>query len=470
MRAFVPVTARGDAGWRYVAWRFVQRHRKGLALASAVALVLIATSVVSTVQYFRAEQQRSVADARFMQLRDLARYILFEHYDRLADAPGTVAARAQLAEVAGRYLDRLRAAPDAPADLRLDTARGYRRLATILGLSGTANLGRPGDAAKALGRAEALLAPLAREKPDDAGVLIEQGWVALSRWTMASDPRGAAFTQQAQGYFSRALAVQPDNSEALLGALTTDRARTFDLEKQDRHAQSLALARQTLARLRVSRFPPELATDARTLEVSLLNRIGDATYYGGDIAGALAPYREAEGLILAELAKGPSTRWEERLGEARYNVASTLADMGGHNAEALAEVDRGVTEMERARSFGPDAAIEMRLIILLGQKSLILSAMGREREAAEVSIRKTSISEARLAAAPGDVTRRRDLVVGLAAHADLLAKAGDRTAACRAARRGAELLGELRGSGDLSERDVRTEIPKLAAAAERHCN
>jgi hypothetical protein len=267
--------------------------------------------------------------------------------------------------------------------------------------------------------------------------------------------------------------VQPDNAEALLGALTTDRARTFDLDKQDRHAaSSWHSPGRRLTRLRASRFPPDSwRPTRRTLEVSLLGRIGDATYYGGDIAGALAPYREAEGPDPRRTGEGAFGA-PGRSGWARRATtsASTLADMGGHNAEALAEVDRGVTEMERARSFGPDAAIEMRLIILLGQKSLILSAMGREREAAEVSIRKTSISEARLAAAPGDVTRRRDLVVGLAAHADLLAKAGDRTAACRAARRGAELLGELRGSGDLSERDVRTEIPKLAAAAERHCN
>lgn len=468
-RGWRPVKARGDADWRYVAGCFARRNRRPLLIAGAIAGLLVATSAISTVQFFRAERARTQADARFMELRGLARYMLFEHYDRLADAPGTVAARGRLAEVAGHYLDRLRTAPGAPADLRLDTARGYRRLATILGLSGTANLGRPDDAATALGRAEALLAPMARETPDDPAVQIELGWVTLSRWTLASDPRGVALSGQAREHFAQALALQPGNAEALLGALTADRARVFDLEKADDHARSLALARQTLAQLRAGRFPPALASDARMLEVSLLNRIGDATYYGDDIPGALTPYREAEGLILAELAKAPSVRWEESLGEARYNVSSTLAGIVGRDAEALAEADRGVAEMERALSFGPDAAIEMRLIILLGQRSLLLHALGRIGEAEAASLRGIALRRQRLAAMPADMTRRRDLAVGLAAHADLLTEAGDRPAACQAAREGVELLARLRRSGDLSDRDIRIDVPKLDAAASRHC-
>ncbi|MFC0104394.1 hypothetical protein [Sphingopyxis terrae] len=75
-------------------------------------------------------------------MRSLARFPLFDAYDRLADAPGTVGVRARLADTARRYLDRLRAVPGAPTDLQLDLARSYRRLATIEGLIGTANLGK----------------------------------------------------------------------------------------------------------------------------------------------------------------------------------------------------------------------------------------------------------------------------------------------------------------------------------------
>lgn len=142
-RAWEPVAARGDAGWRYTAGRFARRHRRALVLAGLTALALVTTTVVSTVSYVRAERARAQADARFVELRGLARFMLTELSDRMSDAPGTLGARARLAEVAGNYLDRLRAAPDAPLDLRLDTARGYIRLARLQGLSGTANLGRP---------------------------------------------------------------------------------------------------------------------------------------------------------------------------------------------------------------------------------------------------------------------------------------------------------------------------------------
>lgn len=77
--------------------------------------------------------------------------------------------------------------------------------------------------------------------------------------------------------------------------------------------------------------------------------------------------------------------------------------------------------------------------------------------------------EERLRAQPGDMTRRRDLAVALAAHADMLADIGRRSAACDARRRGLVLLDGLTKGGDLSDRDRRTEYAKLAGAGRGSC-
>lgn len=289
------------------------------------------------------------------------------------------------------------------------------------------------------------------------------------RWSLASDTRGREWNDRALALFDRALALQPGRSDARLGRLIALKNRGFDLITADRPTEALPVLRDALAALRAAPWPADQRRDARLLEVNLLARIGDATYYGGDISGALAPYREGERIVRAELARGPSLVWEEKLGEAAWNISGTLGDMGGHDAEALAVAARGIAEMQRTLSFGPDAAIEARLLILYGQDALLLNALGRVREAAEVSTRGTDLRRRRLAAAPADVTLRRDLAVGQAAHSDILAKAGNRAQACAAAREGLTLLAGLRRTGDLGDRDIRIDVPRLDAAVMRHC-
>lgn len=464
-RAFEPVLARRDADWRYVAGRFARRHRRPLALAALAVLLLAGTAVVSTVSYVRAERARAEADKRFVELRGLAQFMLTELSDRLSDAPGTVAARERIADVAGTYLDRLRAVPDAPLDLRLDTARGYYRLAKLQGLSGVANLGRPDVAARSLDRAEAVLAQV----PSYADKLALQGDLAIARWTLASGTKGPEWTMKAASFYGDALALDPDRKDALLGQLVVARNRGFDLTTADRPDEALPVLRAGLTKLRATAWPEALRRDAKLLEVGYLARIGDAIYYDGDIPGALPPYRESEALIRAELAKTPSLQWEEKLGEAAWNISGTLGDIPGHQAEALAVAERGVAEMQRTLSFGPDAAIETRLLILYGQQALLLGLLGRPSEAAEASQKSIALRRRRLAASPQDVTRRRDLAVALAAHSDVLAKMGQSTAACLAAREGSNLLEGLRSAGDLAQKDIRSDIPKLEQAAKRQC-
>lgn len=466
-RNFQPVTSREPAGWLYHSGLFLRRHRRGVVLTGLAVLALTATTVVSTVSYFRAERARDQADARFVELRGLAQFMLTELNDRMSDAPGTVAARARLAEVAGHYLERLRSVPDAPIDLRLDAARGYIRLARLQGLSGTANLGRPEQAAKSLDRAQGILDTLDGKT---AGVSTALGEAALARWSLSSDTEGPGWTAKAETYFDRALAQSPGDKTAALGLLTVRKNQGFDLTTSDKTGEALVVLQKALTGLRAAQWPYGLKRDAKLLEVNLLARIGDAFYYKGNVANALNSYRESAAAIRAEIAKAPSLMWQEKLGEAQWNISGTLGEIDGRASEALAAAEHGILEMERTLSFGADAAIEQRLIILLGQKALLLDDLGRTREAASVSARGIAMRRQRLAESPRDVTSKRDLAVGLAAHADILAKSGNRRAACAAAMQGRRVFADLHRHNDLSARDLRLELPKIANAAKRYCD
>lgn len=469
-RARRPVLARGG-GRRYRAGRFVSRHRRAIALVGSMFAGLIGAAVVATFMYFEAERARANAERGFAEVRGVARFMLFDLFDELRNAPGTVRQRVAIADIGGRYLDRLRQVPGAPADLRIDSAASYRRLATVQGLSGTASLGRSSAANRSLAAAEALLRSVLAEQPRHAAALEELGWVLVSRWTISSVPaEAAALTGAARRHFHAALALEPQRQGARLGLLTTESGRAWDLiYGADRPREAVPVAAQALAQLRSIRWGHARAEEARLLEVNLLNRLGDATYFSGDYPAALPFYREADALVSRQLRAAETAQWLDRKGETMWNISGTLGDIG-RPSEALAAARTGIAAVQRLLRFGPDANAEGRLLILVSQEANLLSQLGRHSEAAAASARSVAMRERRLRLEPRDGARLRDLAVMLPPHADRLARVGDRPGACRAVRRALDLWQTMRRNGSLDRFDATRQLPVTQDGIRRHCD
>jgi serine/threonine-protein kinase len=426
--------------------------------------------VVATFGYVRAEQQRAEAERRFDEVRQLSRYMLFDLYDELADSPGTLPSRVRLAETARRYLEQLQRVPDAPPDLRLDIARGWRRLAMVEGVSGVSSLGRPEKAREALARAETEARAILAADPRNAGALAEMGWISFGRWTLlGSSEESARIAVEAERWFTQALAAAPGLQEARLGLLNARRARAYDLIWANHPREAVPLLQATLAELRAARLGGPLARDARALEAALLLRLGDAVYYAGDIPGSLRSYREADAISQAELARRPSIVWTDRLGEAKFNISGTLAELDGQHEAALSEARAGVVAIERALAFGPDVNLERRLTFLYGQEAIVLESLGRRPEALAVSERGITLRRRRLELAPGDPQNRRAYAVPMVNHARLLASLGRRADACTAVRGALEQWAILRRNGELGQRDAAVDVRQAETAAGRYC-
>jgi serine/threonine-protein kinase len=270
-----PVVARRNAGWRYRAGKFLRRYRLGASVTAAVMAILAIAAVTATVLYLRAEQARTEAERRFTEVRELSRFLLFDLYDDLADSPGTLPSRLRLADTARRYLDQLQRVPDAPADLRLDIARGWRRLAMVEGLSGVSSLGRPDRARQALVRAEAETRALLADNPDHAGALEELGWIEIGRWTIQGDSAASEqTTARAAAAFARALAIDPRREQAVLGLLTTRRNTGYELIWSDRPADAIPVLQGALNDLRRRRFGQASAREAFALEGGAAQPVG----------------------------------------------------------------------------------------------------------------------------------------------------------------------------------------------------
>lgn len=138
----------------YRARKFLYRRRYMVAAVTAV-LMASAVGFVTTVQ------QRRLAEQRFEEVRRLARYQLFELYDRAELIPGTLRMRAGMVQQSLDYLDRLSAQSDLDEGLAVEIAQGYRRLGDTQGNFAKATLGNPALAARMYEKGQAVLKPFA---------------------------------------------------------------------------------------------------------------------------------------------------------------------------------------------------------------------------------------------------------------------------------------------------------------------
>jgi eukaryotic-like serine/threonine-protein kinase len=460
----LPVSARAPTV-RYRAARFLSRHRIGVAAAALALGLLSATSIWALLAARAESRQRAVAERRFDEVRALSRFMLTDLYDELGNAPGTVAARVRIAEVARRYLDRLAATAPTAADLRLEIAQGFERLARVQGLSGVASLGRPSDALASLARADALN----RTLPPGPATDELAGQIALDRWTLAPDNSASfALSDAARRAFTRALAADPARQGALLGLLLTDKNRAVELIwTEDKPKAAIPLLNGALARLDRTRFDARYRDDAERLRINLLNRLGDAHYYAGDNRASLAAFRRAQAIVDRELAQRETLAWLELRGETHFYVSGALEE--DEVAAALEQARAGVVTMQRVLSYGPDANAEKWLAVLYNQEASLLAELKRPGEAATAALASVAIRERRAADQPADYRRARDLAIGLKGAAETLEKAGRAAEACALAQRSVTGWQAIDRRGRLGKLDAKKAFPEARAMAAEVC-
>lgn len=452
-----PVTARAQTV-RYRLGRFVSRHRAGVAFAAAAFLLLAGAALSATLSYLAADRARAEATARFEDVRATARYLLFELSDELERVPGALPLRARVAAVSQTYLDRLSASPHAPPQVRLESVAGLLQLAERQGSPGRPNLGQPEAARANYRRALAALEDLAGP---DADRLRAQGLIGLARLEANSFNDFEAA--------DRALAAaQP----LVAGAAPAAGQRPFHLNAlsevrqwQGRYAEARKLA--ALGDAAAAALPARARLMA---QADAANLLGDAIYYGGDHAGAVAHYRRQVELLSEGVRRWPGDpTLERRLARAYWALASALLDLG-KTAEALAQVDAATALAERIARAEPRDADAQRMRRIIGNvRAQGLAASGRTEEALAILQESAAERLARWRAEPGDASRGRDYAIALAMIADVEADAGRTQAACRRYAQVQGLFADLRRLGRLADLDAENSLKLLGERRARHC-
>ena len=206
----------------YVARKFVERHKVGVAAAVVVLVSLIAGLAGTLWQARVANRERAIAEQRFSDARKLANYLLFPLFDAVQPLAGSLPVRADMAGQSLQYLDRLAAAKSRDRALRLELAEGYLRLGAIFWApSGYGD--SLGESARALDtdrKALAMLEPLAKEEPANEQVQrdLARGYLQLgSALNVQSQPQQSEETlRRAVGIYDRLASAKPGEASRQL--------------------------------------------------------------------------------------------------------------------------------------------------------------------------------------------------------------------------------------------------------------
>src|SRR5215471_5971015 len=171
-----PVQARSGNIW-YRTRRWLRRH-----WVSAAAVGVVVASLAGGL--YVANRQRTIAERRFSQLRQLSHKVI-DIDGSIRALPGSVEARQRLVAASLEYLEGLY--PEARNNLELteDIADGYWRLARIQGVNAEPNLGNTKKAEESLRKADLLIDTLLARNPHDRNALFRSALIASDRAILA---------------------------------------------------------------------------------------------------------------------------------------------------------------------------------------------------------------------------------------------------------------------------------------------
>ncbi len=453
-----PVAAM-PAGWRYSAVKFIRRHRRGLALTTALGSLLLGATVVSTSLYFSAERARAEADARFADARGTARYLLYDLMNKLEQQPQSLLLREQVADVAQHYLDRLSNARQASPEVKLETATGLWRLAEQQAKAGTPSLDQPDKADANLRKAEAILLTLTGDK---APVLLAR--IRLDRVSLASD------IQADQAAADRLLAQAKSSVHAVVDQVPgLQRDYLFALASlrvwQGRYADAKRAARSALGQ----KYDLSLRSDVLAM-ARITDILAEATYYDGDPRAAAVLYKNAMEMLQSAQNRWPTDTFVlKRLSRARWALGSTYLETKQF-AEGLRLLEQAQAEAETALAFDTDDQEAKRSVrIAESSRAQALSFLGRTQDAIAIQRQRIAMDRRAWEADREDARALRDYAYSVLVAAEMLDNEGDRIGSCEQDRLAISLYDRASRSGNMSELDSGYNLKLAKARRDRNC-
>jgi tetratricopeptide (TPR) repeat protein len=522
-----PVTAH-PASAAYRARKYIRRHQLGVAMAAIGVLLLIGFAILESIELQRlsAETRRTAAaldaaedrrllanresarakaearraeDARadearqrlraeksLTQLIGIADKTLFDIHDAVAKVPGATEARRVMVKTTLDYLESIQKENGLDDRLRLALGAGYSRIAAIQGAPLRPSLGDTAGALVSYRKAEALLAPLYKRRPDDPEVILQ--WLEV-KTGIAELAYFQTYSKQAVQMYSdllpaarRLAALAPSNLRALKQEAEIEGDLAVALQPFDSQG-ALDHAKREIAVVTalMDRFPGERdlklelgqALESTAVPLKDAGNYAESAQYFERSIQALEQFLEGEPhnaqtqrrlmedySNYCELLGVPKSANLGRPAEARsyceksvamarelssadpqnqtarFDLGSNLSDLGmidpepNQIADSLKELEEALRILDPMVRANPDSAAIVLLVALVRQyKGLRLHSLGRLPEAADSFLQALSELDVMTHAKPGQPSGSTVTVGNEVGLAEVYAEQGDREAA-----------------------------------------
>jgi non-specific serine/threonine protein kinase/serine/threonine-protein kinase len=350
----MPVRAHRDS-FGYRAKKFVRRNAATVAAACVISLALAGSSVVSWTFYKQAEVARRQAETRFDDVRELARFVLFD-FDKIIQG-GVTPARKAVVEKATQYLDRMaqdRLARD--PGLAQELVEGYINVGNLQGNLYDPNLGDRAAAERSYQRALQLLETSGAHSPLKTAEIQAQ----LADLLVATAPRSAIPAyEKAVSVFEQAK-DQTGNASMLgnlLHRLAFAQAHTGD------HKNALATHRRALEVARAWQQAEPGSLEARAAAARAELHAGQIMSQLGNVEGGLAMMRRGYEIRRQLAALSPDAPKQQR---TVANAAGMIGDVlraNERHEEALTHFRQALQICERNLEGDPKNAQYQRDVI-----------------------------------------------------------------------------------------------------------
>ena len=404
-----PVRARSGDKW-YRAQKFFRRHWIPVGALVLVVGSLSAGLYIANRERLAADRERSTAQRRFDQLRQLSNRV-FALDAAIRELPGSTQARQTLVTASLAYLEGL--AADAGSDLALaqEVGEGYWRVGRILGVPTDLNLGQSAPAEANLQKADRLMDLVLASEPQNRRALKDSEGIIESRMILAdSDHRTAdalAHAHKAADRLNRFLALGHLQETDVRQATGAANNIALGFLNQHQYADAVALVRRTLNL-------PQSGNSVAPAHAASFSLLANALRYQGDLEGALQAIRQALKVTDEAVYRNATSRMLDQYGVV-LREGLILGEDGGINLnrpeEAIAAFQSAIDVTEAIASKDSNDAVSRGRV---GTSTRELGNILRWRDPRR-ALAAYDLGIRRLGEIPNNLKARRDRALNLAA-------------------------------------------------------